>query len=96
MNSISNVHKLIHLDLPATKVSAESSPMELIEWSFSRFDHTASVITTAFGMEGCALIDMFSRFSSELTIAYIDTGFFFPETSQIDRRNDQQIQPAEF
>ena len=42
-------------------------------------------MTTSFGMEGCALIDMCSKAIErnglpKLQVAWIDTGFFFPET----------------
>ena len=70
--------------------------MELIEWSFSRFDHEATVVTTAFGMEGCALIDMFSRFTSKLTVAYIDTGFFFPETKKLIQQMEEKYSQLQF
>jgi len=93
MNSITQLEKLIQLDLPKSKVTSESTPLELIEWSFSRFDHETTVMTTAFGMEGCALLDMFARFTERLTVAYIDTGFFFPETldliEQVKRKYSQ-------
>ena len=83
MNSFIAVNELVRLDPPKNKVAPEDSPLELIEWSFSKFDHQSTVITTAFGMEGCALIDMFSQFTDSLKIAYIDTGFFFPETQKL-------------
>jgi len=45
-------------------------------------------LTTSYGMEGCALMDMGSKAIEKkklkpLTIACIDTGFFFPETKQL-------------
>ena len=96
MNSISNFQKLIHLDLPKAKVTPQSAPIELIEWSLSKFDHEATVVTTAFGMEGCALIDMFSRLTSKLTVAYIDTGFFFPETKKLIEQMEQRYDKLHF
>ena len=45
-------------------------PEELIPWSLKQFSRQNLVITTAFGMEGCALVDMYSRFASHLTVAY--------------------------
>lgn len=38
------------------------------------------VITTSFGMEGCVLLDMYAAHGLPLTIVYLDTMFFFPET----------------
>ena len=50
MNSFIAVNELVRLDPPKNKVAPEDSPLELIEWSFSKFDHQSTVITTAFGM----------------------------------------------
>jgi len=41
------------------------------------------VITTSFGMEGCALIDMYAAHGEPLTVIYLDTMFFFPETYKL-------------
>jgi phosphoadenosine phosphosulfate reductase len=37
-------------------------------------------MTTSFGMEGCALIDMVARHEQPTSVIYLDTMFFFPET----------------
>ena len=47
-------------------------------------------------MEGCALIDMLSRHTNELKVAYIDTGFFFPETVQLIRKMQARYEQFEF
>jgi phosphoadenosine phosphosulfate reductase len=67
---------------PSTRpaITEESSPLELVAWSIERFGHQRMIMTTAFGMEGCALIDMYARLGARLTVIYIDTMFFFPET----------------
>lgn len=57
-----------------------STPQELVAWSLERFGDRNLVITTSFGMEGCALIDMYARHRRPLDIIYLDTMFFFPET----------------
>ena len=59
------------------------SPGELIAWSLDNFDGEKIVLSTGFGMEGCALIDMAARQSAALDIHYLDTGFFFPETYEL-------------
>ena len=69
-------------------VSEDSSPIELVAWGLKRFASQQKVMTTSFGMEGCALIDLCSKAiqASELPnlkVAWIDTGFFFPETHQL-------------
>lgn len=73
-----------------------SDPEELIPWSLKQFSRQNLVITTAFGMEGCALVDMYSRFASDLTVAYIDTGFFFPETRKLIDRMSEKYSHVEF
>jgi len=58
-----------------------STPTEqFIGWTIERFRNRRMVITTSFGMEGCALIDMYAGQGAAVTVVYIDTGFFFPET----------------
>jgi phosphoadenosine phosphosulfate reductase len=53
---------------------------QFIAWTVERFRHRRVVITTSFGMEGCALIDMFAAQGAAPTVVYLDTMFFFPET----------------
>ncbi|HKQ47190.1 MAG TPA: phosphoadenylyl-sulfate reductase [Phycisphaerae bacterium] len=65
---------------PTTKLGETSTPQELVAWSLERFGDRNLVITTSFGMEGCALIDMYARHRRPLDIIYLDTMFFFPET----------------
>jgi len=79
-----------------TDTPQSSDPMELIPWSLKQFSGQNLVITTAFGMEGCALVDMYSRFASSLTVAYIDTGFFFPETRKLIDRMSERYSHVEF
>lgn len=65
---------------PPAKLGETSTPQELVAWSLERFGDRNLVITTSFGMEGCALIDMYARHRRPLDIIYLDTMFFFPET----------------
>lgn len=83
MNKTLDFERLMQLELPEPKISDSSLPMDLIQWSIEQFSDRRMVMTTAFGMEGCALIDMYARYTSALVIAYIDTGFFFPETTKL-------------
>jgi len=51
-------------------------------------DASTALLSSSFGMEGCALIDMCDKAVKEfnldpITVACIDTGFFFPETKQL-------------
>lgn len=51
-----------------------------VGWMLERFERFDTVLTTSFGMEGCALIDLVASHRRPLEIWYLDTGFFFPET----------------
>ena len=66
--------------LNATPVREDSPTPEVIEWTLQRFAKQNMVISTSFGMEGCALIDMYARHGRPLTVFYLDTMFFFSET----------------
>ena len=49
-------------------------------WTLRRFAGRRLVVTTSFGMEGCALIDMVARHGVPIPVVYLDTMFLFPET----------------
>lgn len=68
------------LKAPPAAFGETSAPQELVAWSLARFADRNLILTTSFGMEGCALVDMFARHGKPLTIIYLDTMFFFPET----------------
>lgn len=53
---------------------------QFVAWTLERFGHLRTVMTTQFGMEGCALIDMYGSHGVPLTVVYLDTMFLFPET----------------
>jgi phosphoadenosine phosphosulfate reductase len=57
-----------------------STPEEIVSWTLRRFAGRRIVLTTSFGMEGCALIDMVARHDVTLPVVYLDTMFLFPET----------------
>ncbi len=72
---------------PRRELITEDAPIdELIAWSLDRFADQRLVITTSFGMEGCALIDMYAAHGKPLTVVYLDTMFFFPETYELRDR----------
>ncbi len=83
MNKTLDLTRLTQIDVPDPKISDGSSPLELVEWSIEQFADRRMVMTTAFGMEGCALIDMYARYTTSLKVAWIDTGFNFPETEKL-------------
>ena len=69
------------LSRPKAETIGEDTPTErFIEWTLERFADQRMATTTSFGMEGCALIDMYARHGKPLTVIYLDTMFFFPET----------------
>lgn len=70
---------LLNKDL-STQISEDLSTDEFIAWTLQRFAHQRLVITSSFGMEGCALIDMYAKHGLPLTVIYLDTMFFFPES----------------
>ncbi len=62
------------------EIGEDSPPERIVAWMLARFAGRRMVMTTAFGMEGCALIDMIARHDAMLPVLYLDTGFLFPET----------------
>ncbi len=65
----------------------EGTPTErVIAWTLERFADQRLLFTTSFGMEGCALIDMYAKHRVPLTVVYLDTMFFFPETYELRDR----------
>ncbi len=79
-----NLQVLEHADAPpraaATPIDENSPAEALVAWALLRFAHQRLILTTQFGMEGCALIDLCARQARHLRVVYIDTRFFFAET----------------
>jgi phosphoadenosine phosphosulfate reductase len=71
-------------NLPET-IDEDAPPERIVEWILDRF-HTRVVLTTSFGMEGCALIDMVAGLGRPVRVIYLDTGFFFSETYRLRDR----------
>ena len=75
----------------------EDTPTErVIGWTLDRFASQRMIMTTSFGMEGCALVDMYARFEVPLTVVYLDTMFFFPETYELRDRMVERYPHIEF
>ncbi len=70
--------------------AAESwTPQRVLSWSFETFgNHVA--ISSAFGAEGMALIDMVSRIRKDFRLFTIDTEFLFPETYTLMDRIEEK------
>ena len=64
----------------AESIHDDAPTPAFISWTLQRFDTERLVLTTSFGMEGCALIDMYAATGIPLTVVYLDTMFFFAET----------------
>lgn len=79
------------LERPKLVNVGEETPTEqFVAWTLERFADQRKVMTTSFGMEGCALIDLYARHNVPLTVIYLDTMFFFPETYALrDRMIDR-------
>ena len=72
------------LSAPIMPQIDEDAPTEkLIEWTLEQYANQRMVLTTGFGMEGCALIDLYAAHEQPLDVIYLDTGFFFPETHHL-------------
>jgi 3'-phosphoadenosine 5'-phosphosulfate sulfotransferase (PAPS reductase)/FAD synthetase len=85
-----------------TEVDETSSPEEIVAWALRRFADRELVLSTSFGMEGCALIDMVARHDLPVRVIWLDTMFLFPETYAIRtsgsktaaRRSRQRLRPS--
>jgi phosphoadenosine phosphosulfate reductase len=73
-----------------TDIGEDSPPERVVAWMLNRFAERRAerrlVMTTAFGMEGCALIDMIASHGVPVPVLYLDTGFLFRETLQLRDR----------
>ena len=75
----------------------EDAPTErLIPWTLERFASQRLILTTSFGMEGCALVDMYAGYGKRFTVAYLDTMFFFPETYSLRDRMVERYPHVDF
>lgn len=58
---------------------------EILAWALAEYAPKIG-ISTAFGVEGCALIDMAVKLDPKVPIFTVDTDFLFPETLDLMRR----------
>jgi len=72
------------------KVAAESwKPERVLEWAFESFGETVA-ISSAFGAEGMALIDIASRVRKNFRLFTLDTEFLFAETYNLMDQVEQR------
>ena len=72
------------------QVAAEAwKPERILEWAFDTFGNTVA-ISSAFGAEGMALIDMASQLRRNFRLFTLDTEFLFPETYNLMDQVEQR------
>ena len=49
-------------------ITVDSPTDQVIAWTLQRFAGQRMILTTSFGMEGCALIDMYASQQGPLTV----------------------------
>jgi len=93
-------HEHTALPYERAKWAESANTLELLTWVFKAFGKSAA-FGTAFGKEGCALIDLSLRNNLQFDFFTLDTGYFFPETlklwKDIEARYDitiRSIRPA--
>ncbi|MFQ5413732.1 MAG: phosphoadenylyl-sulfate reductase [Phycisphaerae bacterium] len=65
---------------PRHRLPDGAGPETIIDWAVARFFGQRCLATTAFGMDGCAMLDMLAKRVPSLDVYYIDTDFLFAET----------------
>jgi phosphoadenosine phosphosulfate reductase len=70
-------------------VSERWTPQQVLAWAFEKFGNGVA-ISSAFGAEGMALIDMASRVRKDFRLFTIDTDFLFPETYSLMDKIEQR------
>lgn len=61
-------------------IRPDAPPAEITRWAVGHFADRRLAMTTQFGMEGCALLDMVARPGVPVRVIYLDTMFLFEET----------------
>lgn len=61
-----------------------ATPTEILRYAFEAYPRIA--ISTAFGVEGCALIDLAVKVKPDVQVFTVDTGYLFPETLALKER----------
>jgi len=84
------VNILNAVEIAQAQSAAESwTPQHTLGWAFETFGNTVA-ISSAFGAEGMALIDMAARVRKDFRIFTIDTEFLFPETYNLMDRIEEK------
>jgi phosphoadenosine phosphosulfate reductase len=73
-------------ELAAKSAELEGKPpQDIIAWALAEYAPRVG-ISTAFGVEGCALIDMAVKLDRKVQVFTVDTDFLFPETYELMAR----------
>lgn len=64
---------------------ADASPQAVLEWAVERF-FPRLTMATAFGPEGCLLLEMLSQIEPRVRVFNLDTGYQFEETLRLRDR----------
>lgn len=67
---------------------ADRAPRDILAWAAERFPRIA--FATAFGVEGCMLIEIIARARLPIDLLTLDTGLLFPETLVLRRRLEER------
>lgn len=71
-------------ELARDSATLEGQPAEeILKWVFARYAGQRIALSSAFGPEGCALIDLARRLDPSVPIYTIDTGYLFPATLEV-------------
>ena len=77
-------------EIASLQIAAESwKPERVLDWAFGAFGAEVA-ISSAFGVEGMALIDMASRVRKSFRLFTLDTEFLFPETYNLMDQVEQR------
>ena len=64
-------------------------PEEILAFAFETYAPKVA-ISTAFGVEGCALIDLAATVRPDVQVFTVDTGYLFPETLALRQRLEER------
>ena len=78
------------LDVTAAAEALEGrSPADVLAWAATRYAPRIT-FATAFGAEGCVLVDLIARHRLAIDVFTLDTGLLFPETYDLWRRLERR------
>ena len=81
MNAVSEAGGLGLEELAAASERLEGATApEILAWTFERFRGQRVALSSAFGAEGCALIDLARQVEPQVPVYTIDTGYLFAES----------------